>query len=831
MIAKYGKFEYALAEHYRFEDELGRGAMGAVYRATDVRLGRPVAIKLLHAALTNELGAARFQSEIRIAAGLHHPNIIGVHDCGEADGRLYYVMDYLGGETLRDRLNRERQLPIEDALHIVEQVADGLQYAHDHDVVHRDIKPENIVLAEGRACLVDFGLARALGDVDATRLTASGVSVGTPHYLSPEQAAGEKEVGPRADQYGLACVLYEMIAGESPFTGPTAQSIAMRHISERPRSLRTRRHATPKSLDDAVLRALEKVPADRFATVKQFACALRTVSIRGPAVRPWLRPALAAALLVTVAVGAAIAYSRSRSTSRVVIGGVQLETPAAAERQRRIAVLYFDDNSDQHRLRYLADGLTESVITQLSAVQGLSVVSRNGVRQFRDSIVSFDAMVRTLNVGSVVEGSLRSSGESVYVAVRLVDAESQTAISSTTIVRPANNIVSLDDEVGSQVSNFLRRRLGEQVRLRGVQAGTRNAKALDLVFRAERLQKDATALSREAGSISTQSAVTQLLVRADRLLASAELEDTVWSQPSIGRGWVALKRASVEDADDTRRALLETAHRHAQRAMARDSLNPVVLELLGTVEWNLATIGYTAKLDERLAGAAREHLLAAVNRDTSLASAWATLSILVGFSGRAEEASEADLYAKRALESDAYLENAGGILNGLFRSSLHLGDYAAARSWCNRGKRTAPGDWRFVECDLSLMVYENAKAQPAGAWSIVEKLAEIDPPEKARAAGLPYNPIHRRVLAAVVSARAGDHIRARTELTRARSEVAKAKGLRTDLLLDEAVLLHALGERDSAAACLQNYIAVRGYQDYLAADPLFSPIRPSTPRP
>jgi serine/threonine-protein kinase len=455
VIATYGKFEWALAEHYRFEDELGRGAMGVVYRAKDVRLGRPVAIKLLHPELTNELGAARFQSEIRIAAGLHHPNIIGLHDCGEADGCLYYVMDYLGGETLRARINREKQLSIEEALGIAEQIAEGLQYAHDHNVVHRDIKPENIILAEGRACLVDFGLARTLGDIGSTRLTASGVSIGTPHYLSPEQAAAEKEVGPRADQYALACVLYEMIAGESPFTGPTALSIAMRHVSERPRPLRSRRQSTPIAVDAAVSRALEKVPADRFATVKQFACALRTMSVAPRRVRRWLRSAVLPALLVIFATGAAAVYSRSRS----------VRGPGSSDTQRRIAVLYFDDNSAQHRLRYLADGLTESVITQLSAVQGISVVSRNGVRQFRDGAVSFDAMVRTLNVGSIVEGSLRASGDSIHVNVRLIDAESGTAVGSTTIVRAANDIRSLDDEVSSQVSVFLRRRLAKRATL------------------------------------------------------------------------------------------------------------------------------------------------------------------------------------------------------------------------------------------------------------------------------------------------------------------------------------------------------------------------------
>jgi serine/threonine protein kinase len=280
LITKFGTFEHALAERYRFEEELGRGAMGIVYRATDVRLGRPVAIKLLHPTLTNELGVARFQSEIRIAAGLHHPNIVGVHDSGESDGRLYYVMDYLGGETLRARLKREKQLSVEDALAIVDQVALGLQHAHDHGIVHRDVKPENIILAEGQARVLDFGLARALSDVDTDRLTASGLAVGTPHYLSPEQASAEKDVGPKADQYALACVLYEMLVGEPPFTGPTASSIAMRHISEQAAPLRLRRSSTPAGVEAAVRRAMEKVPADRFSTIAAFAAAGHAAPVR-----------------------------------------------------------------------------------------------------------------------------------------------------------------------------------------------------------------------------------------------------------------------------------------------------------------------------------------------------------------------------------------------------------------------------------------------------------------------------------------------------------------------------------------------------------------------
>jgi eukaryotic-like serine/threonine-protein kinase len=275
VIGEFGAFEYPLADRYRFEEELGHGSMGTVYRAQDLRLERPVAIKLLHPALTSELGIRRFQSEIRIAAALQHPNIVAVHDCGEANGRLFYVMDHLAGETLRARLEREKQLALEDALHITEQVADALQCAHDRQVVHRDIKPENIILTAERAYVVDFGLARVIGTIDAERLTASGITIGTPMYLSPEQAQAQKNVGPPADQYALACMLYEMLAGTPPFDGPTPTAIAMRHVLAAPTPLHLRRESTPVPVHTAVMRALEKSPADRFSDVSVFSASLK----------------------------------------------------------------------------------------------------------------------------------------------------------------------------------------------------------------------------------------------------------------------------------------------------------------------------------------------------------------------------------------------------------------------------------------------------------------------------------------------------------------------------------------------------------------------------
>jgi serine/threonine-protein kinase len=282
VVGRFGSFEFPMADRYQFEAELGRGSMGTVYRARDLRLGRLVAIKMLHRVLTNELGVARFRSEVRIAAGLRHPNIVSLHEFDEVDDRLFYVMDYLEGESLRDRLRREKQLSMDEALRITRAVGEALQYAHDHDVIHRDIKPENIMLSDGRAWIVDFGLARAVGQIDPERLTSSGITVGTPQYLSPEQASAQKDVGPAADQYSLACVLYEMLIGRPPFDGPTAAAISTRHVREVPARVRSLRRSVPAGLDAAIARALEKDARDRFASVADFLAQFPSTAIFDP---------------------------------------------------------------------------------------------------------------------------------------------------------------------------------------------------------------------------------------------------------------------------------------------------------------------------------------------------------------------------------------------------------------------------------------------------------------------------------------------------------------------------------------------------------------------
>jgi len=306
----------ALSDRYTIERELGQGGMATVYLAHDVKHDRKIALKVLRPELAAVIGAERFLKEIKVTANLQHPHILGLIDSGETEGMLWYAMPLVEGESLRDRLQREKQLPINDAVRLATEVAGALDYAHRHGVIHRDIKPENILLHDGSALVADFGIALAASTA-GTRMTETGMSLGTPHYMSPEQAMGEREITARSDVYALGCITYEMLVGEPPFTGPTAQAIIARVMTEDPRPLTLQRKSIPPELEGAVFMALEKLPADRFASAAQFADALSgngaTVATRAGATSAaamrigasWRRRFLAASAVAAVALGLA----------------------------------------------------------------------------------------------------------------------------------------------------------------------------------------------------------------------------------------------------------------------------------------------------------------------------------------------------------------------------------------------------------------------------------------------------------------------------------------------------------------------------------------------
>src|SRR5512146_2052234 len=269
------RLQVALADRYRIESEIGAGGMATVYLAQDLRHDRKVALKLLRPELAAVIGAERFLAEIKLTANLQHPHILPLFDSGEADSFLFYVMPFVQGESVRSRLRREKQLPVREAFRITIEVASALDCAHRHGVVHRDIKPEKILLHDGSALVADFGIALAASKASGARMTETGMSLGTPQYMSPEQAMGEREITARSDVYALGAVLYECLTGDPPFTGSTAQAVVARVVTESPRPMIPQRHTIPPHIEAAVLTALEKLPADRFASAAEFADALR----------------------------------------------------------------------------------------------------------------------------------------------------------------------------------------------------------------------------------------------------------------------------------------------------------------------------------------------------------------------------------------------------------------------------------------------------------------------------------------------------------------------------------------------------------------------------
>jgi len=378
----------ALSDRYRIERELGAGGMATVYLAHDLKHDRKVAVKVLRPELAAVIGAERFLAEIKTTAYLQHPHILGLIDSGDADGSLYYVMPYVEGESLRDRLTREKQLPISEAVRVAVEVASALDYAHRHNVIHRDIKPENILLHDGSALVADFGIALAASKAGDTRMTETGMSLGTPHYMSPEQAMGQREITARSDVYALGCVLYEMLTGEPPFSGPTAQAIVAKVMTDDPRPPAELRRSIPPAVEEATLTALEKLPADRFASAAEFARALEgggaaRTTARVHAARPAgrLPAALSAALALAVAF-AAWGWLRPRSSppslppSRLAILAQGVGGSGGTSLQRQVALA--PDGGTVFFVAVAADGVNRVMRQPFAAAEATPIQGTEG---------------------------------------------------------------------------------------------------------------------------------------------------------------------------------------------------------------------------------------------------------------------------------------------------------------------------------------------------------------------------------------------------------------------------------------------------------------------
>ncbi len=829
------RLQDSLSDRYLIERELGRGGMATVFLAKDLKHDREVAIKVLHPDLSVTIGADRFEREIRVAAKLQHLHILGLYDSGEADGLLFYVMPFIEGESLRDRLDREGPLPIDDALNIVLEVADALDFAHKHGVVHRDIKPENVLLSGGHAVVADFGIASAVTEGGGQKLTQTGMAVGTPVYMAPEQSAGEK-VGPTSDLYSLGCMLYEMLAGEPPFTAKTAHALMARHALESVPSIRIIRNTVPEEVEDAIFAAMAKNPADRPHTAAQFAdflglplgaTASRRASIRATATRRiptpsgllaqapawWRRPVVVGAMAVGL-LGAGV-FSVWRLTAPPAVRSVAATDPMT----RRIAVLYFKDLGPDGELQSIADGLTEALIRKLGEVRILSVVSRNGVRPYRGTDIKEDSISKALGAGTLIAGTVEALGtDRVRVIVKLLDRGIETGRRDQ-LDLAQDALLAAEDSVAVVVSNTLRGWIGDEVRLREGQAQTTNVAAWRWTNLAEKLRKDA---EQAAGRDPAEAAA--LLVQADSLLGLAAEADKSWVEPVVRRGEVGYEHARLLDDPARQDQWLSVAKAAAEEALARDPGSAAAVALRGTIafaEWRLNRtvdpVARTAAL-----ASARADLEQATRLDPTLASAFAQLSF-VYYADKTVPVSFALDAARKAYEADAFLSYADLILDRLFWSSYDTNLFADAARWCDESRRRFPSDVRFTECQLWLLLAPNVEANIAEAWRLKARVDSLASPTDRAFESRLTQLIVGGVIGRVARATGPTGVPNRALADSANRVLIAARAdrqidARQELLGYEGVMRAQAGDIDGAISLLRRYVSVNPDHSFKVGD-------------
>ena len=436
----------ALSQTYTIDRELGRGGMATVYLAQDVKHERLVALKVLHPELAASLGPDRFLREIKTAARLNHPHILPLHDSGEIEGFLYYVMPYVEGESLRERLDREEFLPVEEVVGLTKGIASALDYAHRNNIVHRDIKPENLMLYEGEAMVMDFGIAKAVEAAGSETITQTGMMVGTPAYVSPEQAAGETNLDGRSDQYSLACVLYEMLSGVRPFSGATPQATLAKRFTETVKPLREVRSSIPENIERAMTKAMSTEADGRFRTVGLFAQALASTSLTTP--------------------------SDTQTMPQPVVSSA-----------KSIAVLPFTNMSADAENEYFTDGMAEEIINALSKIQSLRVASRTASFAFKGKSEDIVEIGRKLKVSTFLEGSVRKMGNRLRITAQLVNVADGYHLWSERYDREMEDIFAIQDEISQAIVVALRVILSEGEKKQIEKARAVNVQAYDYYLR------------------------------------------------------------------------------------------------------------------------------------------------------------------------------------------------------------------------------------------------------------------------------------------------------------------------------------------------------------
>jgi serine/threonine protein kinase/tetratricopeptide (TPR) repeat protein len=773
------QFQKTLGDAYTIERELGGGGMARLFVAREAALGRMVVLKVLPPELSGELSAERFRREVQVAAALQHPHIVPVLAADGNAGVLYYTMPFVEGESLRIRLDREPQLRLAEAVQLAREIAEALAYAHARGIVHRDVKPANILLSGGHAMLTDFGIAKAMADARRETLTATGLSLGTPQYMAPEQASGERDVDGRADVYAVGCILYEMLAGQPPFSGPTAQSVVAQHMTAPFPQVRHSRPDVPAAIDDVIKKASAKSPADRYPSASALAKALEEaptaiaekVASRPLPKREKLRRPLVVAAIAAIVVGFAL----------LGIAAARRFGASASNGIRSIAVLPFVNLSGDSAYDYFADGMSDQLRSDLTTLPGLKVMGAASSARFRSRTVDARDAGSKLGVAGLVEGSVNRSGSRLRVTAELVDAADGTAVSSMTFDTRVSDLAAIQDSLTRAIAGRLRISLAS-VRAeeagRGGSRGTSDFGAYDLFLRA---------------SFASD--------RHDYTSAMALLTSAVTKDPAFARAHAMLAflyARKLLSGFGSRDSALVLAHRSLARAVALDSTLIEVYHaksMIETVDFDFIAADQTqAEAVLRYPGSAELHT---------------TRSVTLAHLGRVVEAVAE---SRRAKELDPLnLPTLLGLQYRLYVSRAYLASVAETKEVLDLDPGTSAILWYQGAGSAYLFAGETARATDA-----FEKGAKIDPSFGGSESMLLFG-----------YAAAGRWREARA--LRASLEHAP-QGNSPNY---ERILIHeAFGKMDSAMVDLERAVAAKEplfLPNSVSCDPLFDPLK-SNPR-
>ncbi len=827
MAESYARLATAFANRYRIDRELGAGGMATVYLAEDLKHHRQVAVKVFRPELAATIGSDRFTREIEVAARLQHPHILSLHDSGEIGGFLYYVMPYVEGVSLRERLTRQGELPIADAVRILTEIVEALAYAHRQGVVHRDLKPDNIMLSGRHPMVMDFGIAKAVSaSTGSLGATTAGVALGTPAYMAPEQAVADPQLDHRVDIYAFGVIGYELLTGQSPFTGRSAQQVLAAQVTETPTPISVRRSTVPAALESILMRCLQKRPADRPQTAEDVLHVLEAISTPGGGLTPTgarpvtgpARPrsprrrsllvgavvALAATLgLLTPFGGSRLSLAKRLSTG---LGAWSSNggSAFAGLAPQRIAVLYFKPFVDELRLAAIADGLTEGLIDSLGRVPQLNVVSAGGVAPYRGLDLQPDSVARTLQVAAAIAGTIRKKvlivegdAQDVFeIVMWLVDANSRATSDPDTLVATAADIVSLQGVLPKHAVALVLERQNWR--------GDSNAAWLT-VQEGRQLQLRAEA----SQSADDTAAASRLFGQADSAYARAEAMDGRWSEPIVRRAALAYRRSRLAGRNPALiRPWLFTGIAHADRALTLDPDDTDALETRGTMRyWGVLSGTVAGALSDRWQQMSQRDLERATELNPAQAGAWAALSFAYNqLPGKGR--SDVIMAAKNALAADEFAPGAILIRNRLANAAYDDEQFDAADEFCTELEVRNPGKVQSIRCRLLLQsIPDLPQYDIPRAWRLVDSLVTASAPRDSTLTRLTGN-----MFVAATIARAAAKTPALKDSARAVAHRAEGSATMIDvsreLMLFGAMVANVLGDRDDVVRRIGMYIAV-----------------------